>query len=153
PPKSLETVSPDEEAVIADFIAFLKDASLKRHPTGPILRFNQGRQTACVGAEFTVLPNLVPELRVGLFSEPRHDRAWIRFAHGTSRADWEKDVRGMSIKVTGVEGQNLTPGATTHDFVLNSYPVMVAANTREFLVLLRAMEAGGLRRLAYFLSH
>src|SRR5262249_6858624 len=151
---SLETVSPDEEAVIADFIAFLKDASLKRHPTGPILRFNQGRQTACVGAEFTVLPNLAPELRVGLFSEPRTYRAWIRFANGTSRADWEKDIRGMSIKITGVEGggPNLTPGATTQDFVLNSHPVMVAANTRAFLELLRAMEAGGLRRLAYLLT-
>lgn len=153
PPNSLETVSPDEGAVVADFIEFLKDASLKRHPTGPILRFNQGRQTACVSAEFTVPPNLAPELRVGLFSVPRTYPAWIRFANGTSRADWEKDIRGMSIKVSGVEGANLTPGATTQDFVLNSHPVMVAANTRDFLELLRAMEAGGLRRLAYLLSH
>ena len=36
-------------------------------------------------------------------------------------------VRGMSITIAGVPGENLTPGATSQDFVLNSHPVMVAA--------------------------
>ena len=150
---TLETVRPDEGTLIEEFIAFLKDASAKRHPTGPMLRFNQGRQTACVQAEFTVLDNLAPELRVGLFAQPRTYKASIRFANAVSKSDREKDTRGMSIKLSGVQGRNLTPGATTQDFVLNSHPVMVAANSREFLALLRAMEAGGLRRLFYLLSH
>jgi hypothetical protein len=150
---ALETVSPDEAALVAEFIAFLKDASAKRHPTGPMLRFNQGRQSACVQAEFTVLDGLAPELRVGLFAQPRTYKASIRFANAVSKSDREKDTRGMSIKLSGVQGRNLTPGATTQDFVLNSHPVMVAANSRAFLALLRAMEAGGLRRLGYLLSH
>jgi hypothetical protein len=156
PPIAQEAPAPDERALIAEFIAFLKDASAKRHPTGPMLRFNQGRQTACVEAEFTVLEDLAPDLRVGLFAEPRTYKARVRFANAVSTSDREKDVRGMSIKVTGATNapiQNLTPGATTQDFVLNSHPVMVAGNTRDFLDLLRAMEAGGLRRLAYLLSH
>src|SRR5262245_8070734 len=152
-PIELETVRPDESAVIAEFIAYLKDASARRHPTGPMLRFNQGRQTACVQAEFTVLEDLAPELRVGLFSEPRTYAAWIRFANAESKSDREKDVRGMSIKVTGVQKQNLTTGVTTQDFLLSSRPVMVAGNTRDFLGLLRALEVGGLRLLSYALSH
>jgi hypothetical protein len=59
----------------------------------------------------------------------------------------------MSISLAGVAGTNLTPGETRQDFVLNSHPVMVAANTKDFLELLKAMEAGGLPRALYFLTH
>jgi hypothetical protein len=149
----LETVSPDESALVAEFIAFLKEASAKRHPKGPMLRYNQGRQTACVQAEFTVLADLEPELRVGFFAEPVTYGAWIRFANAGSQSDREKDVRGMSIKIGTRQTRNLTPGATTQDFVLSSHPIMVVGNTRAFLALLRAMEAGGVRRLSYALSH
>lgn len=148
-----ERVEPDEAAVIADFVAFLTEASRRRHPTGPILRFNQGRASGCVEAEFTVLQGLPADLRVGLFADPRTYRAWIRFANASSQSDREKDVRGMSIKIYDVPGVNLTAGATTQDLVLNSHPVMVAADTRSFLELLRAMERGGLQQALYFIRH
>ena len=70
-----ERVDPDEPAVVANFIAFLKEASRRRHPTGPIQRFNQGRDSGCVEAEFTVLPDLPGDLRVGLFAAPRTYRS------------------------------------------------------------------------------
>ena len=148
-----EVVAADEAEVTARFIAFLKAATEKRHPTGVRKRFNQGRATACVEAEFTVRDDLAPELRVGVFAEPRTYRAWIRFANASSATDREPDVRGMSVRVLGVDGTNLTPGATSQDFVLNSHPVMMVPGTREFLELLQANEAGGFRRVTYFLSH
>src|SRR5439155_1735047 len=79
--------------------------------------------------------------------------AWIRFANASSASDRDKDVRGMSIRLSGVTGENLTPGETRQDFVLNSHPVMVAANTKDFMELMKAMEAGGLDEAAYFLKH
>jgi hypothetical protein len=148
-----ESVAPDEAALHAEFIAFLKAATLTRHPTGPRSRFNQGRATACVDAEFTVLGGLPAEQSVGLFATPRTYTASIRFANAASASDREPDIRGMSIRVSGVEGTNLTPGAMAQDFVLNSHPVMMVPGTREFLELLQANEAGGFRRLAYFLTH
>jgi hypothetical protein len=148
-----ETIAPDEAAVTAEFIAFLKDATLKRYPTGTRGRFNQTRATACVEAEFTVLDGLPAEHRIGLFATPRTYQAGIRFANAASDSDRERDIRGMAIRVSPVAGENLTPGATAHDFILNSHPVMVAADTREFLELLRANEAGGFRRVMYFLTH
>jgi hypothetical protein len=148
-----ETVAPDEARVTAEFIAFLKSASLARHPAGPMPRFNQGRAAGCVDAEFTVLPDIPADCRVGLFAEPRTYRAWIRFASAASASDREKDVRGMSIKLSEVGGDNLTPGSTDHDFVLNSHPVMMVPGPAEFLQLLRAVEAGGLRRVLYFVTH
>jgi hypothetical protein len=148
-----ETIAADEAKVTAQFIAFLKAATEKRSQPGPRQRFNQARATACVDAEFMVLGGLPADTRVGLFALPRSYRAWIRFANAASATDRERDIRGMSIRVFGVEGPNLTPGATTHDFVLNSHPVMMVPGPQEFLQLLRAVEAGGLKRALYFLSH
>ena len=148
-----ETIAPDEARVTAEFIEFLKAASLKRQPTGPVRRFNQGRAAGCVRAQFTVLDDVPAEHRIGVFAAPRSFEAWIRFANASSQSDREKDVRGMSIRLNGVEGDNLTPGESRQDFVLNSHPVMVAANTKDFLELLKAMEAGGLRQATYFLTH
>ncbi len=148
-----EVVAPDEAALHAEFIAFLKAATLARHPAGPRRRFNQGRATACVEAEFTVPDGLPVDQRVGLFAEPRTYAATIRFANAASDSDRDADIRGMSIRVTGVAGTNLTPGAASQDFILNSHPVMMVPGTREFLELLRANEAGGFRRIAYFLTH
>ena len=50
-----ETIAPEEAAVTAEFIAFLKAVSAKRYPTGVMRRFNQARHAGCVEAEFTVL--------------------------------------------------------------------------------------------------
>jgi hypothetical protein len=154
-----ETVAPGEAALTADFISFLKAASAKRHPTGSVPRFNQGRAAGCVDAELTIPQGLPAELQVGLFARAQTYRARIRFANAASQSDREKDVRGMSIKVFDVSGagptggENLTPGETVQDFILNSHPVMMVGGTRDFLELLQANEAGGARRAFFFLTH
>jgi hypothetical protein len=148
-----DTISADDAALIAAFIDFLKTASKKRYPSGTMKRFNQGRQTALLQAELIVPDGLPEPHRVGLFAVPRTYPAWIRFANAGSDTDKERDIRGMSIQITNVDGDNLTPGASTQDFVLNSHPVMLAATTSDFLELLRANEEGGLRRVIYFLTH
>jgi hypothetical protein len=148
-----ETIPVDEPPITAEFIAFLKAASAARHPSGGIRRFNQARASGCVDAEFTIVNGLASDLKVGLFQQPRSYSAWIRFANATSASDREKDLRGMSIKVRGVRGENLTRGSDEQDFILNSHPVMMVPGPREFLDLLRAAEAGGWRRARYFLTH
>ena len=148
-----EQLQPDEAQTVASVITFLEQTSAKRYPAGTVKRFNQGRAAGCVHAELTVLDTLRPEHRVGIFAQPRTYTAWIRFASASSKSDREKDVRGMSIKVLDVAGENLTPGVSAQDFVLNSHPVMVAPNTREFLEALKALEAGGFPQLRYFLGH
>lgn len=148
-----ESISPGEEELAARFVEFMKASTLRRQPAGMRRRFNQGRATACVDAHFDVLPDLPPELRVGLFAAPRTYGATIRFANASSQSDREPDIRGMSIRLFHVAGENLTAGVTDQDFVLNSHPVMMAPDTRGFLELLQANEAGGFRRAMYFLTH
>ena len=148
-----ESVGPDEAAVVAQFVEFLKATSKKHHPTGTVPRFNQGRAAGCVDAELVVPDGLPQDLRVGLFAEPRTYKARIRFANATSLSDKERDVRGMSIKVPGAGGENLTAGVTDHDFVLNSHPVMMVGNTKTFLDLLKAVEGGGAGEALFFVTH
>jgi len=96
---------------------------------------------------------LPADLRVGLFATPGSFSGHIRFANATSESDKDQDIRGMSIKLTGVPGVNLMPGSTEHDFVLFSHPVMLASTAQEFLELLKANEARGLRRITFFATH
>lgn len=148
-----EVVGPDEAAVVTAFVEFLKATSARHHPSGTVPRFNQGRAAGCVDAEFVVLPDLPAELRVGLFAEPRTYPARIRFANASSKSDTERDVRGMSIKLAGAAGENLTAGVVDHDFILNSHPVMMVGQTRTFLDLLKAVEEGGARQGLFFVTH
>jgi hypothetical protein len=148
-----ETILPDEGRITTEFISFLRATSEKHHPTGPMPRFNQGRAAGCVDAELIVPADLPSDLSVGLFARAHTYAARIRFAHASTDTDKEKDVRGMSIKVLDVAGDNLTPGETTQDFILNSYPVMMVGGSADFLELLRAHEDGGLKQAAFFLKH
>jgi hypothetical protein len=148
-----EIVDPGESAQTADFIAYLRTASAQRYPTGVVRRFNQARAAGCVHAEFAVLDSLPKEHRVGIFAEPRTYQAWIRFASASSLTDRDKDTRGMAITLSDVSGTNLTAGETRQDFVLNSHPVLVAGNAKDFYELLQANETGGLKRALYFLAH
>ena len=148
-----EVVGPDEAAVVAQFVEFLKATSTRHHPTGTVPRFNQGRAAGCVEAELIVPDGLPQDLRVGLFAQPGTYKARIRFANATSQSDKDRDVRGMSIKVLGVGGGNLTPGVSDHDFVLNSHPVMMVGHTKTFLDLLKAVEQGGAGEGLFFVTH
>lgn len=150
-----ETVAPDEDATIKAFIAFLRETTQQRAAkTGsPLRRFNQTRAAGCVDAEFVVPDGLPDAVRVGLFARPASYRARIRFASATSMSDSEPDIRGMSIKVMGAPGENLTPGVSDQDFVLNSEPVMMAADAKEFLEFLKAVEDPGFETGVYLLKH
>lgn len=150
-----ETIAPDEEALVQAFIGFLKETTTKRaaETHSPVRRFNQTRAAGCVDAEFVVPEGLPATLQVGLFARPASYRARIRFANATSMSDSEADIRGMSIKVFGVPGTNVTSGVTDQDFVLNSQPVMMAPDTKGFLEFLQAVEEPGFETGAYLIKH
>ena len=55
----------------------------------------------------------------------------------------EPVMRGVSIKVIGVPGPNLSPGVSDQDFVMNNAPVMMAGDARGWLEFLRAVDGDG----------
>jgi hypothetical protein len=100
----------------------------------------------CVTAKFIVdASRLVKEAQVGVFSKPRTFDAWIRFSNAASTpgSDTMPDVRGMAIKLMGVEGKKLLAherGAKTQDFILMSHEVFFARNPEELLMIVRLVD-------------
>ena len=65
-------------------------------------------------------------------AQPGSYPTWIRFATAASESDDEKDFRGMSLKLMGVEGEMLFGEAPNFDIVLNSHPVLFVGTPKLF---------------------
>ena len=115
-----------------------------------IPRFNQPKTVACVNAEFRVHDNIPKELRQGIFSKPASYPAKLRFANATKRDDSKKDMRGLSIRLSNVEGSVLWGEPGFQDFVLNSYPALFVATPDDFLAFIRARQED--KKLSFFLN-
>lgn len=131
------------EAEIADrMIKAIKRAGLRRYPEGEVKRFNQAKGLGCFSADFTIERELPDALQQGLFRSGRVYTARIRFANASQADDSKKDFRGMSIKLSGVEGKSLWGADGTQDFLLNSYPALFAATPADFLSFVEAVADG-----------
>jgi catalase len=133
-----ERMGGDEPQIAAAMIDAIKTISLERYPAGTMKRFNQAKSLGCLNADFHVPEDQPGVLRQGLFARPGHYPAQIRFANASSEDDRNRDLHGMSIKVSGVAGEPLWGEAGSQDFLLNSYPVLFAGTPDEFLAFLQA---------------
>jgi len=115
-----------------------------------IPRLNQVKTVACVDATFEVHEDIPDELKKGLFSKPASYPARLRFANATSLDDSEKDIRGLSIRISDVEGEVLWGQPGQQDFLLNSYPALFVATPEEFLAFIQAREHD--KQLWFFLN-
>lgn len=143
-----ESIDNNESVIAEKMISSIKMISRQRHPNGTVKRFNQSKGLGCFDATFEINPDLPSNLKVGVFAHASTYSARIRFANATKDDDNEKDFRGMSIKVSGVDGQTLWDEPGTQDFVLNSHPALFAANASDFLHFIQATQRG--RTWAYF---
>lgn len=141
-----ERAASDEHRITAEMIEAIKAISLERHPFGTVKRFNQAKSVACLNADFHVPDTLPEELRQGLFAQPGHYRAYIRFANASTSDDRDKDFRGMSIKVFDIGGQSLWGEDGVQDFLLNSYPALFAGTPAEFSDFVQAVRDDALWR-------
>lgn len=115
-----------------------------------IPRFNQAKTIACVNAEFRVHDDIPEAYKQGIFSRPASYPAKLRFANATSRDDSEKDIRGLSIRVSGVKGPTLWGEEGVQDFLLNSYPALFVGTPEDFLAFIKARQAH--KELWFFLN-
>ena len=153
-----EQVPPNERASINDLAARLKAKIVKDNPTGTMRRDAHPKMHGVLKAIFTVLPDLPPELRVGIFSEPRTFQAWIRFSNqdGSINPDMDGDIRGMAIKLMGVPGQKLLEAEqneSTQDFIVISTNLFVTKDVAEFDDLIKALTGSIVAKLWFFATH
>jgi len=134
---------PGEEALIAQVLDAVLEKQRSEHRAGEVARRNQhAKSHGVVKARFRVLRQM-PGLRVGLFAEPRVYDALVRFSNGgggPNKPDALPNVRGVAIKVLGVQGKKLLPGdedSLEHDFLLANHPTFFCSSIEELLFLMK----------------
>lgn len=88
------------------------------------------------------IANVPEEARVGLFATPKKYPALVRFSNGAGRrqSDRTLDVRGIAVKVFGVDGKKVIPGMedeTTQDFLAIRTSALPIKNADEFMQIVR----------------
>ena len=141
-----------------DLAARLQAKIIRDNPTGIMRRDAHPKMHGLVKAEFTIEPDLPPELRIGIFSEARTYQAWIRFSNqdGNIQPDTSRDIRGMAIKLMGVAGDKLLEAerdAQTQDFIVITTNVFVTKDVAEFDGLIKAMTGSTWAKISYFATH
>jgi hypothetical protein len=118
-----ENVPPGEAQELERMGEVLHGLQKKHARGGKADRALHAKGVAGVEATFTVLPDLPPHARVGLFAKPATYRTYVRYSNGSGhrQPDGKGDVRGIALKLVGVSGRKLIPGlenAPTQDFLL-----------------------------------
>ncbi len=127
-----EVAAPNESRSTREIEQSILTALKNDHLAGPMTRDVHAKHHGCVKAQVKVNnQNLAPELRVGIFAQNQSFPSWIRFSNGASHAaqsDAKGDIRGMAIKLMGVQGPKLMQDHTapTQDLVM--------MNNREFFI-------------------
>jgi len=138
------------EQLVAEMNQRIETITLESKKGGVVPRFNQSKTVACVNASFKVHDDVPEALRHGVFQTAATYPAFLRFANATNADDSEKDIRGLSIRLSGVAGPVLWGEAGVQDFLLNSYPALFVATPEDFLSFIRARQEGS--ELGFFLN-
>ncbi len=138
-----ENIDASETARFERYAQMFQEIQRRHARGGPVNRALHSKGKVGVEAEFTVLPDLPEHARVGLFATPRTYRAYVRFSNGSParQADPKPDVRGLALKIVGVEGRKIIPGledAKTQDFLLIQTPSTPFRNADEFVSFVQA---------------
>jgi hypothetical protein len=148
----VEEVPPREGEAINEMIKVLKEQLEKNYFDKGLtaLRDAHPKPHGLVTASFIVKPNCPFELRHGLFSRPGRFEAVIRFSNGHPRVshDLDGDVRGMAIKLLGVEGSLI--GEPDHDFLVATGEAFFGKDAVDFTDFPAASETT-LKTMWYFI--
>jgi hypothetical protein len=144
-----ETSAADEEERFARLAEKLSAAQKARQ--GATTRALHAKSHAGLRARFRVLPDLPEHARQGLFAEPGERLAYVRFSNGSGalQPDRAPDLRGLAIKVVGVEGKKVLGDARTQDFLMIDTPTVPFRSPDEFVAFVVAATPpdGGIGRV------
>lgn len=95
-----------------------------------------------VRATFTIADDVPAHYRHGLFAHPGSYTAYLRFSNGRPTPvlppDAAPDVRGLGIKLFGVEGEKeAADERLTHDFILASHPTFFVPDVFSYVDFLK----------------
>ena len=140
-----ETIPAGEEARLEGYAEELRAIQRRRANGSPPDRALHAKGNCGVEAELTVLGELPEPARAGLFAKPATYRAYVRTSNGAGRrqSDATGDVRGLAVKVVGVEGKKVIPGMEqekTQDFLLIRTRAIPFRDAEEFVAVVTAAQ-------------
>ena len=140
-----ESIAPGEAERLERLAEQLRDLQRRRARGGQAARALHAKGQAGLEAEFTVLPDLPDPARQGLFAKPATYKAYVRFSNGVGlrQSDRKPDVRGIAIKLVGVEGKKVIPGmedAPSQDFLAILQRATPFRDAEEFVWFVLAAE-------------
>jgi len=128
----------DIDQLANGMVQLINEIQKNKDPGAEVKRFNQGKSLGCFDATFEVEDGIAPELKIGLFKKTGRYKSQLRFASASTFDDSEKDLRGMSIKVLGVEGESLGDVNAEQHFLLNSHPALFVDTPETFYKFIQA---------------
>ncbi|MFI5300753.1 MAG: catalase, partial [Polyangiales bacterium] len=140
-----ETIAADEDTRFARHAEALRDIQRKVAHGGPPSRALHAKANAGLEAELEVLADLPDHAKAGLFANPAKYQAFVRFSNGAAKRQGDKrgDVRGIAVKVVGVDGKKLIPGMEserTQDFLAIRSPATPFSTVDDFIALVVAAQ-------------
>ncbi len=134
-PHPLETLEPNEAALISEMSRILRLKMERDYAKGATLRDAHPKALGVLRGTFSVEPGLPEALRVGIFKQPVSYPCWARVsnASGTPQPDGVPDFRGFALKLMGT-GSDGKDGEVpiSQDFVLMSHPTMPLGTIKLF---------------------
>jgi len=140
------------DILIEDSKVMLKEMEEKLKIAGKekITRDAHAKSHGCLEAKFTVNNNnLDDKHKLGIFSEDKKEyKAILRFSNNDekhSRSDNEPDLRGVAIKLLGVEGDKVMKGkefAQTQDFLMYGSKRFFIKNNADYVGFIKGLRHG-----------
>ena len=155
-PLGKEIIPDGEEIIIADISELLTTNLRKQYAGEEFLRDTHPKANACVHGKFTVNQGIDPAFQRGVFKPGKDYPVWIRFSNAVEELtdDYEKDFRGLAMKLTDVQGQReQLPGDESHtqDFLFLGHDAFFAANPQEFFDFFEAAFSD--KTLSFLITH
>ena len=149
-----EKLMPDEEAYLDSIIASFESQMRTLWKPGRFERGGNTKTHGIVRGEFVVHDGLPPELRHGIYAQPRTYKAWVRFSGPGPYITPDIDDVGfmsISIKLMGVPGPKLLDDEKfTQDMFGVSTPTFVTPDTKANAQL--QVESGKNTQIFYFVN-
>jgi hypothetical protein len=149
-----ERLLPDEEASLDSVIASFTQQMRDLWKPGGFERGGNTKTHGIVRGEVIVHDGLPPELRHGIFAQPKRYRAWVRFSGPGPYITPDIDDVGfmsISIKLMGVPGRKLMDEEKfTQDLIGVCTPTFVTPNMHENALL--QLESVKNAQIFYFLN-
>jgi hypothetical protein len=138
-----EVIAPDEGERFEGYAAMLAEVQRRRDGGRATRRALHPKPHVGARARFEVLADLPDYARQGLFAKAATYDALVRFSNGAIQPgpDRRPDVRGVAIKVLGVDGRKLIPGlehARTQDYLMILQRSIPFRDSAEFIFFVAA---------------